>query len=187
MPEIPGMRHADDPARALRTESEPEPSEVRAGASDPEPTRSRAREHGPARVADTQVRFQAPRALVAKIAKVAGPVGRWARATFTLPDLVTERRPSLRDVAMHAWYGTWAGDRPNKEGRGPGRRLGQAYAVLVALPALFILEVAAWFVERFSRLVLLTPLLVLLYVTPAGAVIRVPARLLSDVAAAIAG
>lgn len=76
------------------------------------------------------------------------------------PDIWSQDRPSLRQVWAYAAHGDWTG--PN----GTPRRVGQVYALAVAVPVVAVAYTLAWAAERGSRLAALTVLLVLLAQVP---------------------
>jgi hypothetical protein len=61
------------------------------------------------------------------------------------PDVWSDERPSLRSQWLYSVYGPWTGEATL------GRRLGVAYAALVALPATALGYLLLWLVERPSR------------------------------------
>lgn len=72
----------------------------------------------------------------------------WGRllAFWTPPEIWSQPRPSLSQVAAYAWKGGWTGEET------ASRRLGCVYAALVSIPAHAVGYVVLWLVERPARL-----------------------------------
>lgn len=85
---------------------------------------------------------------------------RGVKDAFTPPDIWAQDRPSLSKVWAHATRGDWTGD------TGLPRRIGQAYAIAVAVPLTAVAYVLAWTAERPSRAAAAVVLLVLLIRIP---------------------
>ncbi|OLT12965.1 hypothetical protein BJF79_03430 [Actinomadura sp. CNU-125] len=81
-------------------------------------------------------------------------------AGFSPPDIWSTDRPALRDVWAYAARGDWTRD------GGAPRRVGQAYALLIALPVVGLAYGVAWAAERGTRLIALIVLIVLLAQVP---------------------
>lgn len=79
---------------------------------------------------------------------------------FTPPDIWSQDRPSLSKVWAYATRGDWTGD------TGLPRRVGQVYALLVAVPVIAVCSLIEWSVERGSRMAAVIVLLVLLAQVP---------------------
>lgn len=79
---------------------------------------------------------------------------------FTPPDIWSQDRPALSKVWAYAARGDWTG--PD----GAPRRVGQLYALLVAVPAVAVAYTLAWAAERGTRLTALIVLLILLSQVP---------------------
>jgi len=65
---------------------------------------------------------------------------------WTPPEIWSEPRPSLSQVAAYAWRGEWTGQDT------PSRTFGRLYAALVSIPAHAIAYVVLWLVERPARI-----------------------------------
>lgn len=89
-----------------------------------------------------------------------GEVFGGVRDAFTPPDIWSQERPSLSQIWAYATHGEWT----NPKG-GP-RRVGQAYAAVVAFPVAGLAYLLAWVAERPSRLLATVVLLVLLAQVP---------------------
>lgn len=72
----------------------------------------------------------------------------WGRllAFWTPPEIWSQPRPSLSQVAAYAWKGGWTGEESTS------RRLGCIYVALVSIPAHAVGYVVLWLVERPARL-----------------------------------
>lgn len=86
--------------------------------------------------------------------------GAWIRSTFTPPDVWSTDRAALKKVWAYASRGEWTTD------AGLFRVAGQVYALVVAVPVIYIAAAAEWTVERFSRLATVALLLWLLSQVP---------------------
>lgn len=78
------------------------------------------------------------------------------------PEVWSNHRPSLRDLAHHAWSGDELGDRAT--GHLPGR----IYAVTVSIPAHAVGYLLLWLTERPARLAVGMILATLVALTPPG-------------------
>lgn len=66
-------------------------------------------------------------------------------AFWTPPEIWSEARPSLAQVAAYAWRGSWTGEDT------ASRQLGRIYAALVSIPAHAVAYVLLWLIERPAR------------------------------------
>ena len=83
-------------------------------------------------------------------------------ADFRPPEIWETPRPPLRDVWNYAAHAQWTGR------TGAWRRAGQAYAIVVAIPAAAAGYLALWVLERPARVVCAVVLLTLTALTPPG-------------------
>lgn len=86
--------------------------------------------------------------------------GAWLRSTYTPPDVWSKDRAALKKVWAYACRGEWTTD------AGLFRAAGQVYALLVAIPVIYLAAAVEWTVERFSRLATAAVLLWLLSKVP---------------------
>jgi hypothetical protein len=66
-------------------------------------------------------------------------------AFWTPPEIWSQPRPSLAQVAAYAWRGSWTGEDT------ASRQLGRVYAALVSIPAHAVGYVLLWLIERPAR------------------------------------
>jgi hypothetical protein len=89
-----------------------------------------------------------------------GEVFGGVREAITPPDIWSQERPSLSQMWAYAAHGEWTNP------KGAPRRVGQAYAAVVAFPVAGLAYLLAWVAERPSRLLAAIVLLVLLAQVP---------------------
>lgn len=66
-------------------------------------------------------------------------------AFWTPPEIWSQPRPSLAQVAAYAWRGSWTGEDTAT------RQFGRIYAALVSIPAHAVAYVLLWLIERPAR------------------------------------
>lgn len=102
-------------------------------------------------------RFITQRNIAARLRRLAGD--------HRPPEVWDTPRPSLRDVWHYAAYGRWTGQGTL------ARRLGVAYAIFVAIPAITVGYYLLWILERPARLAAACLLAVLVALTGPGAAV----------------
>jgi len=65
---------------------------------------------------------------------------------WTPPEIWSQPRPSLSQLAAYAWRGSWTGEDTTS------RTLGRVYAALVSIPLHALAYVVLWLIERPARL-----------------------------------
>jgi len=113
---------------------------------EPAPYARSARERAGTRARDAEQAAYAIAVYETSEVDVAADFLNRALTFWTPPEIWSEPRPSLSQVAAYAWRGPWTGEDT------PSRTFGRVYAALVSIPLHALAYVVLWLVERPARL-----------------------------------